>query len=86
MYFYMKATEEKLQELLDAEIKRVFEIFFGVVARLRPRQKYSDARLALQKISGAIIFRKSMRELKKRQRERRGENIIGKVFIVYCLF
>ena len=76
MYFYTKATEEKLQELLDKEIKRVFEIFFGVVARLRPRQKYSDARLALQKISGAIIFRKSRLELKKRKRERLWENIV----------
>ena len=79
MYFYTKETEAKLQELLDAEIKRVFEIFFGVVARLRPRQKYSDARLALQKISGAIIFIKSRREMKKRQLERRWENIFGKI-------
>ena len=79
MYFYTKETEAKLQELLDAEIKIVFEIFFGVVARLRPRQKYSDARLALQKISGAIIFIKSRREMKKRQLERRWENIFGKI-------
>ena len=75
MYFYTKATEAKLQELLNKEIKRVFEVFFGVVARLRPRQQYSDARLALQKISGAIIFRKSRLELRKRKRERRWENI-----------
>jgi myosin heavy subunit len=83
MYFYTKATEAKLQELLDKEIKRVFEIFFGVVARLRPRQKYSDARLALQKISGAIIFRKSLREMKKIQRERLWENIVGR--IISCI-
>jgi myosin heavy subunit len=75
MYFYTKATEQQLQELLNKEIKRVFEIFFGVVVRLRPRQKYSDARLALQKISGAIIFRKSRQEMRKRKRERRWENI-----------
>jgi myosin heavy subunit len=79
MYFYTKETEKKLQELLDSEIKRVFEIFFGVVARLRPRQQYSDARLVLRKISGAIIFRKSLREMKKRKQERRWENIIGKI-------
>ena len=79
MYFYTKETEKKLQELLDAEIKRVFEIFFGVVARLRPRQKYSDARLALQKISGAIILIKSRREMKKRKQERLWENIVGKI-------
>ena len=75
MYFYTKATEAKLQELLNKEIKRVFDFFFGVVVRLRPRQKYSDARLALQKISGAIIFRKSRLELRKRKRERQWENI-----------
>jgi hypothetical protein len=79
MYFYTKATEIKLQELLGKEIKRVFEIFFGVVARLRPRQQYSDARLALQKISGAIIFRKSRLELRKRKRERRWENIVSRI-------
>ena len=75
MYFYTKATEQQLQELLDKEIKRVFEIFFGVISRLRPRQKYSDARLALQKISGAIIFQKSRLELKNRKRVRLWENI-----------
>ena len=75
MYFYTKATEAKLQELLNKEIKRVFEFLFGVVARLRPRQKYSDARLALQKISGAIIFRKSQQEMRKRKQERQWENI-----------
>ena len=75
MYFYTKATEAKLQELLNKEIKRVFEIFFGVVARLRPRQKYSDVRLAFQKISGAIIFKKSRQEMRKRKRERQWENI-----------
>ena len=75
MYFYTKATEAKLQELFDIEIKRVFEFLFGVVSRLRPRQKYSDVRLALQKISGAIIFRKSRLELRKRKRERQWENI-----------
>lgn len=79
MYFYTKATEAKLQELLDKEIKRVFEIFFGVISRVRPRQKYSDARLALQKISGAIIFRKSRLELRKRKRERRWENIVSRI-------
>lgn len=79
MYFYTKATEQQLQELLNKEIKRVFEIFFGVVARLRPRQQYSEARLALQKISGAIIFRKSLREMKKRKRERRWENIVSRI-------
>ena len=75
MYFYTKATDAKLHELLNKEIKRVFDFFFGVVARLRPRQKYSDARLALQKISGAIIFRKSRQEMRKRKRERQWENI-----------
>jgi len=75
MYFYTKETEQKLQELLDKEIKRVFEIFFGVVARLQPRQKYSDARLAIQKINGAIIFKKSRLELKKRKLVRLWENI-----------
>ena len=75
MYFYTKATEAKLLELLNKEIKRVFEFLFGVVARLRPRQKYSDARLALQKISGTIIFRKSRQEMRKRKQERQWENI-----------
>jgi myosin heavy subunit len=75
MYFYTKETEKKLYELLDAEIKRVFEVFFGVISRLRPRQKYSDARLALQKITGAIIFQKSRLELRKRKRIRLWENI-----------
>ena len=79
MYFYTKATEIKLQELLDKEIKRVFEIFIGVVARLRPRQQYSDAQLALQKINRAIIFRKSRLELRKRKRERRWENIVSRI-------
>lgn len=79
MYFYTKATEAKLLELLNKEIKRVFEVFFGVISRVRPRQKYSDARLALQKISGAIIFRKSLREMKKIQRERLWENIVGRI-------
>ena len=79
MYFYTKATEAKLQELLNKEIKRVFEIFFGVVARLRPRQKYSDARLALQKINGAIIFKKSLREIRKRKQWRLWENIVAKI-------
>jgi myosin-5 len=79
MYFYTKATEAKLQELLDKEIKRVFEVFFGVVARLRPRQQYSDTYLALQKINGAIIFRKSFQEMRKRKRERQWENIVGKI-------
>jgi len=79
MYFYTKATEAKLQELLNKEIKRMFEIFFGVVARLQPRQKYSDARLALQKISGAIIFKKSFREIQKRKQWRLWENIVSKI-------
>jgi len=79
MYFYTKATEAKLQELLNKEIKRVFEIFFGVVSRLRPRQKYSDARLALQKINGAIIFKKSLREIRKRKQWRLWENIVSKI-------
>ena len=75
MYFYTKETEQKLQELMDVEIKQVFQVFFGVIVRLRPRQQYSDARLALQKISGAIIFRKSRLELRKRKRIRLWENI-----------
>jgi hypothetical protein len=79
MYFYTTATEAKLQELLNKEIKRVFEIFFGVVSRLRPRQKYSDARLALQKINGAIIFKKSLREIRKRKQCRLWENIVSKI-------
>ena len=76
MYFYTKATEEKLQELLNKEIKRVFEIFFGVVRRLKPYQKHSKTQISLQKISGAIIFKKSIRELRKRKRERLWENIV----------
>jgi myosin heavy subunit len=75
MYFYTKETEKKLQELMDTEIKRIFQVFFGVIARLHPRQKYSDARLALQKITGAIIFQKSRLELRKRKRIRLWENI-----------
>jgi myosin heavy subunit len=75
MYFYTKETEKKLQELLDTEIKRVFQVFFGVISRLRPQQQYSDTRLALQKISGAIIYQKSRLELKKRKLIRLWENI-----------
>ena len=81
MYFYTKETDAKLQELLNKEIKRVFEIFFGVVSRLRPRQKYLDARLALQKISGAIIFKKSLQEMRKRKQMRLWENIVHKIII-----
>jgi myosin heavy subunit len=76
MYFYTKETEQKLQEFLDKEIKRVFQVFFGVISRLRPRQKYSDARQALQKINGAIIFKKSRLELKKRKLILLWENIV----------
>ena len=79
MYFYTKATEQQLQELLNKEIKRVFQVFFGVIARLRPRQKYSDTKLALQKITGAIIFQKSRLELRKRKRIRLWENNVIKM-------
>ena len=76
MYFYTKAIEAKLQELLNKEIKRVFEIFFGVVRRLKPYQKYSKTQISLQKIGGAIIFKNAIRELRKRKRERLWENIV----------
>jgi len=80
MYFYTKETEQKLQKLMDAEIKRIFQTFFGVVARLKPYQKYSKTQISIQKIGGAIIFKKSIRELRKRKRERLWENIVGKLF------
>ena len=79
MYFYTKETEQKLQEFLDKEIKRVFQVFFGVIVRLQPRQKYSDTKLALQKITGAIIFQKSRLEMRKRKRILLWENIVGKI-------
>ena len=79
MYFYTKETEQKLQKLMDAEIKRIFQTFFGVVARLKPYQTYSKTQISLQKLGGAIIFKKSIRELRKRKRERLWENIVGKL-------
>ena len=75
MYFYTKQTESKLQELLDIEIKRVFQVFFGIVRRLRPRQNYSESIISLQKIKWAIIVRKSRLEMKSRKRVRLWENI-----------
>jgi hypothetical protein len=62
--------EKFIVHVLDTEIKIIFEAFFGIISRLQPRQKYSDARLALQKISGAIVFQKSRLELRKRKRTR----------------
>jgi myosin heavy subunit len=75
MYFYTKQTEVKLQEFMDIEIKRVFQVFFGIVRRLRPRQNYSDVIISLQKIKWAIIVRKSRLEMKSRKRVRLWENI-----------
>jgi len=75
MYFYTKQTEMKLQELLDIEIKRVFQVFFGIVRRLRPIQNYSNVIISLQKIKWAIIIRKSRLEMKSRKKVRLWENI-----------
>ena len=75
MYFYTKETETKLQELLDIEIKRVFQVFFGIVRRLIPVRNYLNIRSSLQKITGAIITRKSRLEMKSRKRVRLWENI-----------
>lgn len=79
MYFYTKQTETKIQELLDKEIKRIFQVFFGIVRRLKPYQNYLNSQLALQKISGAIIMWKSRLELRKRKRVQLWENITIKI-------
>jgi len=79
MYFYTKQTETKLQELLDIEIKRVFQVFFGIVRRLIPVRNYSNIRSSLQKITGAIITRKSRLEMRSKKRIRHWENITIKI-------
>jgi len=79
MYFYTKETGAKLQELLDIEIKRVFQVFFGIVRRLGLSRDYSNICSSLQKITGAIITRKSRIEMKSRKRVRLWENITIKI-------
>ena len=79
MYFYTKETEAKLQELLNNEIKRVFETFFGIIRRLGPSRDYSNIRSSLQKITSAIITRKSRLEMLSKKRIRRWENITIKI-------
>ena len=79
MYFYTKQTETKLQELLDIEIKKVFQIFFGIIRRLGPSRDYSSIRSSLQKITGVIITRKSRLEMRSKKRIRHWENITIKI-------
>ena len=79
MYFYTKETETKLQELLDIEIKKVFQVFFGIVRRLGPSRDYSNIRSSLQKITGVIITRKSRLEMRSKKRIRHWENITIKI-------
>lgn len=79
MYFYTKQTETKLQELLDIEIKRVFQVFFGIVRRLGPSRDYSNKQKFLQKITSAIITRKSRLEMRSKKRILHWENITIKI-------